>query len=44
MELNDIEQVRKAVFSVDTYNALLRSGAPAKLVTIATMQRQLRVA
>ena len=44
MELNDIEQVRKAVFSVDTYNVMLRSGAPAKLVTIATMQRQLRVA
>ena len=44
MELNAAVQVRKAIFSPTSYNALLQSEVPAKLILIATEQHQLRAA
>ena len=44
MELNDAVQVRRAVFSPASYNALLQSDVPAKLIIIATEQHQLQAA
>ena len=44
MELNAAVQVRKAIFSQTSYNALLQSEVPAKLILIATEQHQLRAA
>ena len=44
IELNDAAQARKAIFSPATYNSLLASETPAKLIVIATEQQQLRAA
>ncbi len=44
IELNDAAQTRKAIFSPETYNSLLASETPAKLIIIATEQQQLRAA
>jgi len=44
MELSDEAQERKALYSKKTYNRILMSETPAKLVTIAAEQRQLNAA
>lgn len=44
MERNEVLQNTKAIFSADTYKALLQSDAPVKLATIANEQQRLMVA